>query len=134
MASSYDNMATVMNAKFKTKASTQQEAQKFQNKHGPKGKGGVGKPAYRFGNFAEDDVTTDKVKWLIDTGDRNWDTAAFQQLETTICDNLSDTGLQVPMKFTVQRGVGQKSKAVVTPVKDATGAIVSYQIDIFCRT
>jgi hypothetical protein len=133
MASSYDNMATAMNAKFKTKASTQAAAQKFQHKHGPKGKGGVNQPAYRFGNFAEDDVTTDKVKWLIDTGDRNWDVASFKNLEKTICDNLSDDGLQVPMEFTVKRGVGQKSHAVVTPVMQ-NGVIVSYQIDILCRT
>ena len=43
MSSSYDNMATAMNTKFKNKASVQAAAQQFQHKHGPKGKGGNGK-------------------------------------------------------------------------------------------
>src|SRR4051794_23002802 len=105
MASSYDNMATTMNAKFKTKALVQQEAVKFQHKYGPKGRGGgVGQSHYRFGSFAEDDVNTDKVKWLIDTGDRNWVSNSFNDLEDAIRNNLSDNGPQVPMQFTVQRG------------------------------
>jgi hypothetical protein len=133
MGSSYDNMATAMTTKFKTKASTQAAAQKFQQKHGPKGKGGVGKAAYRFGNFAEDDLgTTDKVKWLIDTGDRNWDVTSFNNLEKTICDNLSDDGPQVPMEFKIQPDGGQKAHAEIQPQTVGT-QIVGYKIIIHCR-
>jgi hypothetical protein len=133
MGSSYDNMATAMNTKFKTKASTQAAAQKFQQKHGPKGKGGLNQAAYRFGNFAEDDLgTVDKVKWLIDTGDRNWDVTSFNALEKTICDNLSDVGPQVPMEFSIQPDGGQKARAEIQP-QTVGGVIVGYKIIIHCR-
>jgi len=136
MSSSYDNMATAMNTKFKNKASVQAAAQQFQHKHGPKGKGGNGKIPYRFGNFADDDLGShDKVKWLIDTGDRNWDVASFSKLEDTIRGNLSDDGPQVPMEFSIQPDGGQKARAEIIEIKDpGTGAIVSYKIILHCRT
>ena len=135
MSSSYDNMATAMNTKFKNKASVQAAAQQFQHKHGPKGKGGNGKIPYRFGNFADDDLGShDKVKWLIDTGNRNWDMPSFNLLEKTIRENLSAHGPQVPMEFSVDGLGGQKSHAEVEEVRNpGTGALVSYRIKIHCR-
>jgi len=136
MASSYDDVARVMNAQFKTKASTEAAALKFQAKHGSNGQGGGGKDRYRFGNFANDDLPTgrDKNKWLIDTGNRNWDMPSFNLMEKTIRENLSAHGPQVPMEFSVDGLGGQKSHAEVEEVRDpGTGALVSYRIKIHCR-
>jgi hypothetical protein len=136
MASSYKDVADTMNTMFKTKASTEAAAVKFQAKHGSNGQGGGGKDRYRFGNFADDDLPTgrDKNKWLIDTGNRNWDVPSFNHLEKTIRDNLSAHGPQLPMQFTVKSGDGHKSHAVVSEVTDDNNNIVGYQIDIICRT
>src|SRR3954469_20080454 len=135
MGSSYDDMAKAMTATFKTKGLVQAAAQRFQHKHGPQGKGGNGKKPYRFGNFADDDLGGhDKVKWLIDTGDRNWDGASFNMLEDTIRGNLSAGGVQVPMDFSIQTDGGQKARAEIIEIRDGSGALVSYKIIIHCRT
>ena len=137
MASSYDDVALTMNTMFKTKASTEAAALKFQAKHGSNGQGGGGKDRYRFGNFANDDLGPgrDKNKWLIDTGNRNWDMPSFNLLEKTIRENLSAHGPQVPMEFSVDGLGGQKSHADVEEVRDppGTGPIVRYRIKIHCR-
>src|SRR3954466_2671619 len=102
MSSSYNYVAATFNNKFKTKASVLAAAQEFQNKHGPDGHGGAGKAPYRFGNFAVDGLSGDdaRAKWLIDTGERNWD-PSFTVLETAIRTNLSHGGPQATMDFSI---------------------------------
>ena len=124
--------------KFKDKASVVATAQEFQTKHGPKGHGGgAGQKPYKFGNFAGLNSTVvdpgDQAKWLIDTGTRNWD-QSLALLEDTIRNNLSDTGPQVPMTFTVTADGGNKAHVDVNQVKDSAGNLVSYDIKIHCRT
>jgi hypothetical protein len=135
MASSYDlTMVQTLNTKFKDKNKVQQAAIEFQNKHGPKGNGGNGKKPYRFGNFAVDQMTDpqEQAKWLIDTGTRNWDNSV-KQLQDTIRNNLSDTGPQVPMTFSIQADGGNKARAEITAVNDISGNLVSYTIILHCR-
>jgi hypothetical protein len=135
MALSYQNIADSLNGKFKTKHDVQQAAIEFQNKHGPKGKGGNGKKPYKFGNFAVDDVgdPAKQAKWLIDTGTRNWD-SSVGQLQDTIRNNLSDTGPQVPMTFYIRAGGAAKARAEINPITDPiTGAITAYEVILHCR-
>jgi hypothetical protein len=127
-------MVQTLNTKFKDKNKVQQAAIEFQNKHGPKGNGGNGKKPYRFGNFAVDQMTDpqEQAKWLIDTGTRNWDNSV-KQLQDTIRNNLSDTGPQVPMTFSIQADGGNKARAEITAVNDISGNLVSYTIILHCR-
>jgi hypothetical protein len=136
VASSYEaTIVQTLNAKFKDKAKVQQAAHEFQNKHGPKGNGGNGKKPYKFGNFAVDEVgdSEKQAKWLIDTGTRNWD-SSVAQLQDTIRNNLSDTGPQVPMAFSIQADGGNKARAEITPVNNSLGQLVSYTVILHCRT
>lgn len=127
-----------LNNKFKDKPTVVAAAQDFQTKHGPKGKGEGGKKPYKFGNFAGFDNTVivnpqDQAKWLIDTGTRNWD-SSLALMEETIRANLSDTGPQVPMKFTIFADGGNKARVVVNEKKDGSGVLINYEIEIHCRT
>jgi hypothetical protein len=136
MASAYQPIANTLNAKFKDKTKVKAAALDFQNKHGPKGHGEGGKKPYRFGNFAGYDGgvvgPNEQAKWLIDTGVRNWD-STVADLQDTIRNNLSDTGPQVPMKFSIQADGGIKARAEITPIKDGAGNLVSYEIILHCR-
>lgn len=135
MSSSYNFVAATFNTKFKTKNSVQAAAQEFQNKHGSHGQGGLGKHPYRFGNFAVDDLTGDdaRAKWLIDTGERNWD-PSFTALENAIRNNLSQGGPQATMEFSIQNDGGQKARAEIIETKDAGGVVIHYKVILHCRT
>jgi hypothetical protein len=132
MATSYDYMATTLTTKL-NKNNVKAAAREFQNRHGPKGHGEGGKQPYRFGNFANTDVGSpdQQVKWLIDTGTRNWDDTVTQ-LQDLIRDNLSDTGRQIPMKFTIQQGTAPKARAEWTEKPDANGDPY-YDVTLICR-
>jgi hypothetical protein len=134
MATSYDYMATALNAKFKDKNKVKAAALEFQNKHGPKGHGEGGKQPYRFGNFANTDVGTpdQQVKWLIDTGTRNWDDTVTQ-LQDLIRENLSDSGRQIPMQFSIQQGTAPKAKAEWSEKIDPTNGEPYYDVKLICR-
>lgn len=133
MASSYDYMATGLTTKF-NKNNIKATARAFQNKHGPKGKGEGGKQPYRFGNFANTDVGTpdDQVKWLIDTGTRNWDDTV-EKLQDVIRENLSDTGGQLPMKFTIEQGTAPKAHAEWSMKTDPATGESYYDVKLICR-
>ena len=70
---------------------------------------------------------------MIDTGTRNWD-SSLALMEETIRANLSDTGPQVPMKFTIFADGGNKARVVVNEKKDGSGVLINYEIEIHCRT
>jgi hypothetical protein len=125
-------MATTLTTKF-NKNNVKATARAFQNKHGPKGNGGNGKQPYRFGNFANTDVGTpdEQVKWLIDTGIRNWDDTVTQ-LQDLISGNLSDTGAQIPMQFSIQQGTAPKARAEWTKKTDPNGEPY-WDVTLICR-
>jgi peptidoglycan hydrolase-like protein with peptidoglycan-binding domain len=132
MASSYDYVATKLTAKF-NKNNVKAAAREFQNKHGLKGHGEGGKQPYRFGNFANTDVGTpdQQVRWLIDTGTRNWDDTV-EKLQDLIRDNLSDTGRQIPMQFTIKQGTAPKAKAEWIEKTEPNGDPY-YDVTLICR-
>lgn len=136
MALSYQQIAATLNIRFKDKASVKHAALDFQNKHGPKGHGEGGKTPYRFGNFVSSDPgvvdPAKQAKWLIDTGKRNWD-ASFDSLQDLIRDNLSDTGQQIPMKFSITQGNAPKASAAWQLKTDPNGEPY-YEVQLVCRT
>jgi peptidoglycan hydrolase-like protein with peptidoglycan-binding domain len=133
MALSYQTIATTLNNTFIDKPSVQAAARAFQNKHGPKGQGEGGKRPYRFGNFYDSNVADPEAqaKWLIDTGTRNWD-HSLGQLEDTIRNNLSDTGPQVPMSFSIIGDGGVKARAEIKEIK-VGNVLDHYEIILHCR-
>jgi len=137
MGLAYNGIAVTLNTKFKDKNAVQQAARDFQSKHGPKGRGEGGKKPYRFGNFA----TTipgvvdpaQEAKWQIDTGDRNWERRSFVGLQELIRENLSDTGAQIPMKFTIVQGTSPKATADWVRKTDPVDGDY-WEVTLTCRT
>ena len=74
-----------------------------------------------------------QTKWLIDTGQRNWDVTSIQALQELIRSNLSDDGAQIPMKFSIVQGTAAKASATWVKKTDPTDGDY-WDVTLTCRT
>ena len=140
MASSWylNGMVSQMNDMFTPGAKIKDTGKKFRIKHGPDGHGNApGTRPYKFGAFAVDVTNAggakpvpagQEPKWLIDTGNRHFESQAIKDIENAVRDSLSRDGAELPIVFNMGAVLPAGSKARADVVRTATG----YTVTIYC--